>query len=123
MPSPAAAASQRSTCSSVMPQSMIVIGSTIAPGAGPSAGGAAQVLQQRRWISRRSATIGGQYSGPSGLATRAPGELQVGDGVGDLGAAQEEQVVDRGDEPEALTKSSPNSRILRQNSVMYQCSM
>ena len=60
----------------VTPQSMISIGSVIASGIAPMAGGGVQSAS-RSSSSLRRATIGGQCFGPSGCAAGRPGQEQL----------------------------------------------
>ena len=98
---------------------MIVIGSLIASGTIPSAGGGdhSPSLSSR---SLRRATIGGQCPGPQRPAAGRPGQGQLVERRGDLVAGQLEDVLAVLEEAELAASSAPNSRILFHQLVRNQ---
>ena len=117
---PRLVAPTRCTRSVVTPQSMIVIGSVIASGIAPSAGGGVHSPSRSSSSLRRCATIGGQCVGPSGCAAGRPGQHELVERRAHLVARQLEDVLARRRGSRASASSAPNSRILFHQRVRNQ---
>ena len=107
------------TRSVVTPQSMIDIGSVIASGVTPIAGGGVQSAS-RSSSSLRRATIGGQCAGPSGAPPVAHVRSSSSSAVATSWRAELEDVLARPRGSRARASSAPNSRSLFHQRVRNQ---